>query len=51
LKEQVKEYAMKKISIEKLFHLLEVLHEYILLVVAVRQNANDEDYIDTTNHV
>ena len=38
---------MKKLSVEKLSHLLEVLHEYILLVVAVRQNPSDEDYIPT----
>ncbi|XP_060586335.1 E3 ubiquitin-protein ligase rnf213-alpha-like [Ruditapes philippinarum] len=38
---------MKKLSVEKLTQLLEVLHEYILLVVAVRQNSTDEDYIET----
>ncbi|XP_060570019.1 E3 ubiquitin-protein ligase RNF213-like [Ruditapes philippinarum] len=41
---------MKKLSIEKLNQLVEILHEYILLVVAVRQNPEDEDFIDTTNH-
>ncbi|XP_060596001.1 E3 ubiquitin-protein ligase rnf213-alpha-like [Ruditapes philippinarum] len=41
---------MKKLSIDKLSQLVEILHEYILLVVAVRQNLEDEDFIDTTNH-
>ena len=41
---------MKKLSIDKLSQLVEVLHEYILLVVAVRQNPEDEDYMDTTNN-
>ncbi|XP_053396335.1 E3 ubiquitin-protein ligase rnf213-alpha-like isoform X2 [Mercenaria mercenaria] len=41
---------MKKLSIDKLSQLVEVLHEYILLVVAVRQNPEDDDYTDTTNN-
>ncbi|XP_053396342.1 E3 ubiquitin-protein ligase rnf213-alpha-like isoform X2 [Mercenaria mercenaria] len=41
---------MKKLSIEKLTQLLEIMHEYILLVVAVRQNPENEDFIDTSNN-
>ncbi|XP_053396339.1 E3 ubiquitin-protein ligase rnf213-alpha-like isoform X2 [Mercenaria mercenaria] len=38
---------MKKLSIDKLSQLLEILHDFILLEVAVRQNPDDEDYTET----
>jgi len=41
---------MKNLSVEKLADLLEVMHEFILLQVARRDNRDDEDYIDTANH-
>lgn len=44
------ELYMKKLSIEMLSQLVEVLHEYIMLAVAVRQSTEDEDYSDTKDN-
>lgn len=48
--ETVFEMYVKKLSIENLSQLVEVLHEYIMLVVAVRQSTDDEDYTDTKDN-
>ncbi|KAL4233165.1 hypothetical protein ACF0H5_007850 [Mactra antiquata] len=44
---QFKDY-MKNLSVEKLSLLVEVLHEFILLKIAVRENHEDEDHTDST---
>jgi len=40
---------MKNMSVEKLSSLVEVMHEFLLLHVARRENSEDEDYRDNTN--
>ena len=40
---------MKNLSVEKLSSLVEVMHEFLLLHVARRENWEDEDYRDNTN--
>ena len=40
---------MKVLSVDKLSSLLEVMHEFLLLHVARRENREDEDFRDTTN--
>jgi len=40
---------IKNLNVEKLSSLLEVMHEFILLHVARRENREEEDYRDTTN--
>ena len=37
----------REMSVEKLGVFLEVLHEYVILCVSVKQSQNDEDYEDT----
>ena len=38
-------------TIEKLGPFVEVLHEYILIHLAVEENTDDEDYMDIKNKV
>ena len=47
--EVLNEY-LKELSVEKLIYLVEVLHDFILLKVAVKQNVGEEDYIDITQN-
>ncbi|XP_052239407.1 E3 ubiquitin-protein ligase rnf213-alpha-like [Dreissena polymorpha] len=44
------EEYLKKLSIEVLYTLLEILHEFMLLVVGIRQNPDDEDFTDTSHY-
>ncbi|XP_052239910.1 E3 ubiquitin-protein ligase RNF213-like [Dreissena polymorpha] len=44
------EEYMKHLSIDKLHTMLEILHELLILVIAVRQNSDDKDYVDTENY-
>ncbi|XP_052807608.1 E3 ubiquitin-protein ligase rnf213-alpha-like isoform X3 [Mya arenaria] len=37
---------MKTLSVDKLSSILEILHEFMLLRIARRENTSDEDYID-----
>ncbi|KAH3728592.1 hypothetical protein DPMN_054550 [Dreissena polymorpha] len=48
VKEKFKEY-MKTLSVDKLSVILEVMHEFLLFNVAIRQNPDDEDYVDTSS--
>ncbi|XP_052808702.1 E3 ubiquitin-protein ligase rnf213-alpha-like isoform X1 [Mya arenaria] len=41
---------MKTLSVDKLSGILEILHEFMLLRIARRENTSDEDYIDNTEH-
>ncbi|WAR07283.1 hypothetical protein MAR_017241, partial [Mya arenaria] len=41
---------MKTLSVDKLSGILEILHEFLLIRIARRENASDEDYIDTTEN-
>ncbi|XP_052808603.1 E3 ubiquitin-protein ligase rnf213-alpha-like isoform X2 [Mya arenaria] len=41
---------MKTLSIDKLSGILEILHEFMLLRIARRENTSDEDYIDNTEN-
>ncbi|XP_053396012.1 E3 ubiquitin-protein ligase rnf213-alpha-like [Mercenaria mercenaria] len=43
-------HYMTDLSVDKLGLLVEVLHEFILLKVAVKQNTNDDDYMDITEN-
>lgn len=45
----LEEYT-KTLSVEKLSHLLEALHEFMLLHVAKEENTNDEDYYETVEN-
>ncbi|KAH3727158.1 hypothetical protein DPMN_053084, partial [Dreissena polymorpha] len=44
-----KEY-MNTLNVEKLSTVLEVIHEFLLLNVAIRQNTDDNDYINTSTY-
>jgi len=48
LKKEMNDFM--KMSEEDLSSFLEVMHEFILIHVAKRENRNDEDYRDTTNN-
>ncbi|XP_052808691.1 E3 ubiquitin-protein ligase rnf213-alpha-like isoform X2 [Mya arenaria] len=41
---------MKTLSVDKLSGILEILHEFMLLRIARRENTSDEDYIDNTEN-
>lgn len=41
---------MQHLSTEKLSNLLELLHEFLLLRVAVHENPDDDDYVDTRKY-
>ncbi|KAH3728508.1 hypothetical protein DPMN_054465, partial [Dreissena polymorpha] len=47
VKAKFKEY-MKTLSVDKLSVILEVMHEFLLFNVAIRQNPDDEDNVDTS---
>ncbi|XP_052216221.1 E3 ubiquitin-protein ligase rnf213-alpha-like isoform X4 [Dreissena polymorpha] len=40
---------LESFSCERLFHIMEILHEFLLLKVAVKENADSEDYVETDN--
>jgi hypothetical protein len=37
---------LREYTVEKLTPFVEILHEYILIHLAVEDNTNDEDYMD-----
>ena len=39
----------REMSIEKLGVLIEILHEFIVLVVSVKESQDSDEYEDTTN--
>ncbi|WAR07202.1 R213A-like protein, partial [Mya arenaria] len=41
---------MKTLSVDKLSGILEILHQFMLLRIARRENTSDEDYIDTAEN-
>jgi len=49
LNDKLDEY-LGTLSVEKLGHVLEGLHEFMLLKVAVKENTDDEDYVDSVNN-
>ncbi|XP_060597666.1 E3 ubiquitin-protein ligase rnf213-alpha-like [Ruditapes philippinarum] len=47
---EILEQYLKPLSVEKISSLVECIHEFILLKVAVKQNVDEEDYIDITHN-